>query len=76
MTKNTNPPVSVHFNPDQVRERLGITKGQFATMIGVSANGYSRMCGDPTQVRVVTLAKLISSTGCEISDLFQVKSAK
>ena len=76
MTKNTNPPVSVHFNPDQVREKLGITKGQFAKQIGVSANGYSRMCGNPTQVRVATLAKLISATGCEVSDLFQVQSVK
>ena len=71
--KKSPQPVKVVFNPEPVREKIGMNKSQFAELIGISANGYSGLSNNPTQVRVETLAKIISKTGCRLEDLYRVE---
>ncbi len=71
--KKQPQPVKVVFDPEPVRVKTGLNKFQFSALIGISANGYSGLSNEPTQVRVETLAKIISKTGCKIEELYRVE---
>lgn len=74
MTEKKSPqPVKVVFDPEPVRQKTGLNKFQFSHLIGISANGYSSLSNEPTQVRLETLAKIISKTGCKVEDLYRVE---
>lgn len=76
------PRVELIFDPEPVRLRTKIldedgntktpNRGEFAALIGISANGYSRLASKPTQERNETLAGIISATGCKVDELFQI----
>jgi transcriptional regulator with XRE-family HTH domain len=72
--KNTSPtPVKVVFDPEPVRQKTGLTKQKFAALIKVSQNGYTGLSNNPSQVRLETLGKILTATGCSISDLYRVE---
>jgi DNA-binding XRE family transcriptional regulator len=73
MSNKQIPPVKVIFDPEPIRMKLGLTKTGFANLIGISKNGYSGLSNNPTQVRVDTIGKIISATGCDIKELYRVE---
>ena len=74
--KNSPPKVKISFDPESLRLEMDLKKGKFAELIGVSNNGYSGLANKPTQVRMETLAKIISATGVPIEKLFRVEPAE
>lgn len=71
-------PVRVKFNVEAVRKRCKqpngdpVTQGQFAALFGMSTNGYSQLKSS-SGPRLETVAKIISVTGCAITDLFKIE---
>lgn len=76
------PKIEVFFDPEPVRLKtkirtaVGVEKtpnmGEFAKLIGISKNGYTRLRSSPTQVRVETIAGIISATGCRVDELYRI----
>lgn len=70
----------VRFDPTPVRLKCKsedgsvLTQGQFATLVGLSENGLSHMVNSPSRVSLSTIDKIMSVTGCSLSDLFRVES--
>jgi len=73
MPNKTPPKVIVTFDPEPVREKTGLSKRLFAAHVGISENGYTSLSNNPLQVRLKTVSKIISATGCSITDLYRVE---
>lgn len=59
---------------ENVRKSLGLSQKDFAALIGVAENTYGKLRRGPVQVRLGTIAKILSHTTATIADLFIVHS--
>ena len=65
--------MTVTFDIESLRLKLGMKKIEFANFVGLSNTGYHGLAKGPVQVRMDTLEKVINATGCKVEDLFRVE---
>jgi DNA-binding Xre family transcriptional regulator len=63
----------IRFNLRGVLAEKGITHRKAAEMTGISKTGISVLAGDPSQVQISTLEKLVQGLNVTIDQLFVVE---